>query len=325
MIWRRRLDIPLQRDGSVRFLPWLIALMVYLASLALAGTLALDAVLRHWDLSLSSVMTVEIPAPAAAPPPGGQVTSGPAISGQPTSGRPGTGQPSSDASLAAALAVLKAAPGVIAAEALDRGATAKLVEPWLGTALSPDELALPRLIDVRTRPGDLDLGALRASLAAAAPGAILDDHRSWLDRLAALGLTIEGTAIGILALVAGAAVLTVIFTTRAGLAVHDDVIDLLHLMGARDGYIARQFQREALRLGVKGGIIGLALAALTLAALAHAAARADALFGDQVSLLPSLRLTPWQWASLLLLPLLAGIIAMVTARITVMRALARLP
>lgn len=320
MIWRRRLDIPLQRDGSVRFLPWLIALMVYLAALALAGTLALDGLVRHWDLSLSSVMTVELPAP-----PSGQPTAGQPTAGQPTAEQPTAGQPSTDAALEAALGVLRAAPGVIAAEPLDRTATAKLVEPWLGTALSPDELALPRLIDVRTRPHDLDLGTLRAQLAAAAPGAILDDHRSWLDRLAALGLTIEGTAIGILALVAGAAVLTVVFTTRAGLAVHDDVIDLLHVIGARDGYIARQFQREALRLGMKGGVIGLALAALTLAALAHAAARADELFGDQVSLLPSLRLTPWQWASLLLLPVLAGIIAMVTARITVMRALARLP
>jgi cell division transport system permease protein len=300
-MWRRRLDIPLQRDGSLRFLPWLIALMVYLAGLALSGTLALDALLRHWDMSLSSTMTVEIPAPATGAPQG------------------------SDAVLDAALGVLRVTLGVEAAEPLDRGATAKLVEPWLGTSLSPDELALPRLIDVRTRPRELDVAALRAKLAVAAPGAILDDHRSWLDRLATLAFTIEGTAIGILALVAAAAVLTVVFTTRAGLAVHDEVIDLLHLMGARDGYIARQFQREALWLGLKGGVIGLALAALTLAALMRAAAHVDALFGNEVSLLPSPHLTSWQWASLLLLPVLAGIIAMVTARITVMRALARLP
>ena len=32
-----------------------------------------------------------------------------------------------------------------------------------------------------------------------------------------------------------------IFTTRAGLAVHHNVIEILHIIGARDGYIARQF------------------------------------------------------------------------------------
>jgi cell division transport system permease protein len=295
----RRLDIPLQRDGSGRFLPWLIALMVYLAALALAGTLALDGMLHHWTTSLSSAMTVEIPAP-------------------------GIGQPAGDALLTATLNLLKATPGVASAEPLDRAATARLVEPWLGTALSPDELALPRLIDLHTVPGELDIKALRTRLAAIAPEVTIDDHRSWLDRLATLALTMEGTAIGILALIGIAAILTVIFTTRAGLAVHNEIIDLLHLMGARDGYIARQFQREALWLGFKGGLIGLALAGLTLAALAHAAADAE-LFGDQVSMLPSLHLTPWRWASLLLLPVIAGIIAMVTARITVMRALLRLP
>lgn len=299
-MWRRHLDIPLQRDGSVRFLPWLIALMVYLACLALAGTLALDGVLRDWDLSLSTTMTVEIPAPAA------------------------TAQPPGDASLTAALGVLRTTPGVLDAEPLDRAATAKLVEPWLGTALSPEELALPRLIDVRIAPHELDLAALRTKLAAAAPGATVDDHRSWMDRLVTLGIAIEGTAIGILALISAASVLTVIFTTRAGLAVHREIIDLLHLMGARDGYIARQFQREALWLGFKGGLMGLVLAGLTLLVLGRAAASAE-LFGEHVSLLPSLRLTPWHWASLLLLPVAAALIAMVTARITVMRALARLP
>lgn len=300
MMWRRNLDIPFQRDGSVRFLPWLIALMVYLAGLALAGTLALDGMLRNWDLSLSATMTVEIPAAAA------------------------TAQPPGDESLMAALGVLRTAPGVLNAEPLDRAATAKLVEPWLGTALSPEELALPRLIDVRIAPHDFDLAALRTKLAAAAPGATIDDHRSWMDRLVTLGIAIEGTAIGILALIGAASVLTVIFTIRAGLAVHREVIDLLHLMGARDGYIAGQFQREALWLGFKGGLMGLVLAGLTLLVLGRASASAE-LFGEQVSLLPSLRLMPWQWASLLLLPVVAALIAMVTARITVMRALARLP
>lgn len=299
-MWRRNLDIPLQRDGSLRFLPWLIALMVYLAGLALAGTLALDGMLRIWDLSLSATMTVEIPAQAV------------------------TAQPADDASLTAAMDVLRATPGILGAEPVDRAATAKLVEPWLGTALSPEELALPRLIDLRIAPQDLDLAALRTKLAAAAPGAIVDDHRSWMDRLVGLGVAIESIAVGILALIGAACVFTVIFTTRAGLAVHREVIDLLHLMGARDGYIAGQFQREALWLGFKGGIMGLVLAVLTLLVLHRASASAEFL-GEQASLLPALRLTPWHWASLLLLPVAASLIATVTARITVMRALARLP
>ena len=153
----RRLDIPLNRDSSVRFLPWIIALMVYLAGLALAGTLVLQGALERWNTSLAGTLTVQLP-PA----------------------KPGGTDP-----LPAALNLLRATRGVISAEALTRDQTAKLIAPWLGTALSPEELALPRLVDLRVDPrAGPDLADLRTRLAAAAPGALLDDHRLWLDRLA---------------------------------------------------------------------------------------------------------------------------------------------
>lgn len=297
-MWRHRLDIPLNRDGSARFLPWLIALMVYLAGLALMAMLVLDGSLASWDRSLTGTLTVQIP-PAAE----------------------GTG----DGGVSAALAVLRATPGVQSAEPLSARATAKLIEPWLGTTLTPEELALPRLIDVRlATAAAIHPDELRARLVAAAPGAVLDDHRLWLDRLVGFVRSVEATALAIVALIGGAAVLTVMFTTQTGLAVHHDVIELLHLTGARDGYIARQFAREALRLGLRGGLIGLALAVLTMFALGHAA-EATALLGDRVRLLPALRLQPWHWLALATLPVAAALTAMLTARLTVLRALARLP
>ncbi len=95
-------------------------------------------------------------------------------------------------------------------------------------------------------------------------------------------------------------------------------------MGARDVYIARQFEREAMRMGLSGGVGGIALAALTLWGFGHAAA-ATAVLGEEAKLLPDLSLVLWQWTALALLPGLAGLAAMLTARLTVMRALARMP
>lgn len=301
MTWRRKSrgwhnDIPLRRDGTARVLPWLIAPAVYLAAIAIAFVLALGGVLQEWDRGLVGTMTVELPPNAAG-----------------------------KAAVSAAVAVLRATPGIARAVPLDRAAEGKLLQPFLGSGTAPRELPLPQLIDVRAAAGaTFDLAALRAKLAVAVPGATVDDHQQWLGRLYALGLSIEATALGIVAMVGAAAVLTVIFTTRAGLAVHRDVIELLHMMGARDGYIAHQFEREALRLGLAGGIGGLALAALTIWSLGHAAA-ASSLFGKQAALLPDLRLVAWQWAALALLPIAAGLAAMATARLTVLRALARLP
>ncbi len=129
---------------------------------------------------------------------------------------------------------------------------------------------------------------------------------------------IEATAVAIVLLIGAAAVLTVIFTTRAGLSMHRDVIELLHLMGARDGYIARQFDRQALRLGLIGGAVGIALALATVLALGEAAGAAALLGGG-------LGLGPLDYAALALLPVAAALLAMATARLTVLRALASMP
>ena len=291
----RRLEIPFDRDGSGRFLPALIALMVYFAALATSGALALDQALQHWSSGLAGTLTVELPA----------------------------ADDKAKDQFPAALAALKATPGIVSATPLERVQIAKLLEPWLGPGVAADELALPRLIDVRIDPG-FDLAALRGALFRAAPSAVLDDHRIWLDRLAALGFTAEATALLILALVIAAAAMVVIFATRTGLSVHRDVIDLLHLMGARDGYIAAQFQQRALRLGLSGGLIGLGLALATLLALAHAGDAATSL-GAYATPVPSLRLALRHWAILFLLPPAASLIAMLTARFTVLGALTRMP
>jgi cell division transport system permease protein len=290
------LAIPFGRDGSGRFLPALTALMVFLAGLALAAVMALDHTLARWDQSLTGTLTVEVPAATGVGDPG----------------------------LAAALGVLHATPGIERATLLDGAATLKLVEPWLGTSLSPADLELPRLIDVRLDPTARPDAALRAKLAQAAPGSVLDDHQLWLDSLTRFARSTELTAIAVLALIGGVAVLSVSFATRTGLAVHRDIIELLHLMGAHDRYVARQFERQALRLALIGGIAGLALAAAALLALEHATGAA-ALLGRGVALLPALHLRGWNWAALVALPPVAGLVAMTTARLTVLATLRRLP
>ena len=298
MILGARLDLPLDRDGSVRFLPWLVALMVYLASLTLAGTLVIRDAVDRWDRGLTGTLTVELPAAPSA---------------------------RDDGAVAAALKVLRGTPGITRADAFDAKRTAALLEPWLGSDIGAAELPLPRLIDVQieSRAG-IDLGALGERLAAAVPGARLDDHRRWLDRVLRTALAIEIVAGMIVVLVGLAAVLSVIFATRTGLAVHHGIVEVLHLIGARDGYIARQFEWHALRLGVKGGLAGLALGILTLAGIA-AAARQVGSTDDAVQMLPALSAPAIEWVLLLLLPVAAGLVAMLTARITVLRALKRLP
>jgi len=154
-------------------------------------------------------------------------------------------------------------------------------------------------------------------LAAVVPGASVDDHKQWLAGLLRLIDAVRLVAAIVLGLVVLAAVATVVFVTRTGLDVHRRVIDIVHLVGATDGYIAGQFQANALTLGLLGGIGGLALAGLTLVVVAAL------LSGIDENLLPPLSLAPGQWILLAALPLIAALLAMLTARWTVLGSLRR--
>lgn len=288
---RLRADLPFERDQATRFLPWIVALMVFLGALSLAAATAIGNVIDRWDNTLTGRITVQVPPDEA-----------------------------SQDVLAQLVDALNATPGITKAETLSGDATRALVEPWLGTLDADLELPLPAVIDVETAAGTVfDVNLLAGRLAKIAPGIIVDDHRVWLLQLVRVARTVELVAFAILILIGLTAIAAVVFATRSGLAIHAAIINLLHVMGARDAYIAHQFQMQAMMLGVRGGIIGAAAAVIVLIVLTSMTAGVD------VALLPSAPLSLSQWPLLMLVPVAAVVIAMVTARVTVLRTLARMP
>ncbi len=291
---RRPYDLPFAQDGSGRFLPWIIALMVYLAALASIAALATREAVSRWNAGLEGTATVEI--------------------------APALDSAGTDAAVAAAVALLRATPGVATVAVVPADEIARLLEPWLGPDAARSGLPLPRLIDLTFAPrARVDFAALGGTLVSAVPSARLDTHSQWLDRLQALGQSVQIAALAIVLLIAIAAGATVVFATRSGLAVHRELIELMHLIGSRDSYIAQQFQSHALSLALRGGALGVALGAGTVGALAVVSRPI------QGALLPDLSLGASSIVALAALPLIAGAIALVTARITVLRALRKMP
>lgn len=291
---RTRSDMPFERDESSRFIPWIVALMVYLACLALAGALVAGSMATRWSRGLTGTFTVQIMP------------------------RDDVDAKTRDARTEAVVALLRETPGVAHAEVLSEQRLAALLEPWLGPGAAKD-LPLPVLIAGQLAPGAaVDLRALGSRLAAAVPGALLDDHQQWLDRAMSLARSAVLLAALVLVLVGAAAAIATVFGTRTALAIHRNVIEVMHLIGAQDTYVARQFQIHALEIGLRGGIAGLGGALVTLLVLAYGIGPLGA------SPLPDFALAPWQWALLVLPPPAAAVIAMLTARVTVLRALARM-
>jgi len=299
-----RSDLPLDQDASARFLPWILGFMVYLAALAVGGALVVDRLSAHWQSGLTGNLTVEVPFTDDV-----SVTERSEI-------------------LDRVIDLLSATPGVAGTTLLDDREIARLLEPWLGPEASELDIPLPAMIAVTLRDdAALDQAQLQRDLTAIQAGAKVDAHADWiadaLDFLRGLKLL----AALLTGLVLAATALTIVFVTRTGLAIHRSVIGIVHLIGAPDAYIAGQFQAQSLRLGLLGGVVGTLLAAGTIVGADHLLRSAGSFGGagetGAADLALDLQLLPWQWGVLCLLPVATALIAMITARLTVLRSLAR--
>lgn len=287
MLIPRSRILPRRMLGS-RLLPMVIAVNVYLASLAILGGLALIGATGQWARELDQLVTVQVP---------------------PESGVSG------EAVIKSVLGVLRDHPAVAQARALEMPEMEALLAPWLGKSAAIRELPLPQLVDVELRPGG-DLDSLRTRLEAEFPGAVLDDHRQWRDQMHAIAASARLISWSLVAMISLAAVAVIIFATRASLESQNELVALMHLIGAHNSFVAGEFQKYFLGIGVTGVLIGVVPVILTIAAVVYLTGNDPAPWMGRISL------GAMDYIIAALPPLAAVLITMFTARITVMRSLA---
>jgi cell division transport system permease protein len=217
-----------------------VAIMTFLAAVTSGGVAMVIGAASEWQSDIAREITIQV---------------------RPTAGN------DLDAQVLKAEGLARATPGVAEVRTYSKSESDKLLEPWLG-GLSLDELPVPRMIAVRVAAGiRLDIPALRQMLTAEVAGASLDDHRGWIDRMRRMAAAAVALGLGIFGLVLAATVLSVAFATRGAMASNRPIVEVLHFVGAKEAYIAGQFQRHFLALGLKGGAIG-GLAAMAFLSLA---------------------------------------------------------
>lgn len=273
-------------------MPWVIAIMMFLTVLAAAAGLGLGGAATRLQGQIGGRVTVQI------------VEASPRMRAQQTQ---------------AAAAAIRSLPGVTAVRVVPEAETEALLEPWLGAAAATSDLPIPALIDVDLTPeGRAGLARLRSAVAAAAPAARVDDSAQWLAPLARLIGALQWLAAALVLLMVGATAATVVLAARAALDTHRGTIEILHLMGATDLQVARLFQRRIALDAAFGGLVGFILAGAVLIAI-----------GERVSdlgseLLGSAAIPAEGWVTLLALPAFGVILAMMVARLTILRALGRM-
>lgn len=287
-----------QSAAPLRTLTVSMAVMCYLACLAIGALMLIDRAVTSWTQGLSREITVQL--------------------------RPLSGQ-DIEAELAKAEALLKSTSGILAVKVLDRDAGVKLLEPWLGTSGSLDDLPVPRLIAVtldRNSPPDLE--ALAADLKAKVQGASLDTHRRWQAELTRMAGVLQTLGFAVLILICVSAVAIVVFATRTVLDANRGIVDVLHLIGARDGFIARQVEGRFLRTGLAAGVIGMLAGWVTffLIGLTGFSNSPGGISEASRSLIFAPGDASWHsYAVFFSVPVIATLISLFTARLTLIRML----
>lgn len=259
--------------------------MTFLAVFALALSLASGRLAARWGDELAQTATIRIVAPLDQ----------------------------RAAQTAAALRVLETTPGVAEARALTDAEQQALLAPWFGQDLPLDTLPVPRLIEIRSQADSFDPTGLRLRLAAEVPGAVLDDHGRWRAPLlaAAQRLRLLGWGAAVLILAALAAMVTL--AANAALAANAQVIHVLRLVGATDGYIAQAFVRRFTLRAFAGSLLGVVIGLLVIWLMPT---------GDEgPGFLTGIGFEGAGWLLPLVLPVISGAIALVATAQAAGRAL----
>jgi cell division transport system permease protein len=238
-----------------RALVGVVSIMTFLASLALGGVMLIRTAASQWQADVAREVTIQIRASAGI---------------------------DIEAEVAKTIAIARSFPGVAQVRAYSRDETMQLLEPWLGSGLQFEELPIPRVVVVRIAEGAApDLARLRALLEQQVRGASLDDHRGFVARMRTISTAVLIGGMAVFLLVVFATTLSVAFATRAAMATNRSVIEVLHLIGAKDDFIAAHFQHHFLQLGFKGALLGGGCAVALFAIIDLASGWFSAAAGDQ--------------------------------------------
>ena len=261
------------------------AAMAFLAVFALALSMATGRLADRWSAELARTSTLRISAPAEQ----------------------------LDAQQAAALEVLRTTPGIASARALSFDEQKALLEPWFGPDLPLDRLPIPRLVEIIEEGEGYDAIGLRARLQAEVPGAVLDDHTRWREPLIAAANRLRLLSFASILLIAGATGAMITLAAQAALAANAQVIKVMRLVGAQDGYIAGAFVRRFTLRVLTGAAVGCFVGMVAVLLLPDTDAAGGFLTG--------LGFQGLGWLAPLFIPPLAAVVAFFATRAAALRTL----
>ncbi len=296
----RDYDLPLEQSDDTQFLTLLIALMSLLAVLACAGMISLNNMAERWSTGLENKVTIEIPVETKS----GYLLSDDTVQSE-------TQKLYKD---------LKKHPLIKSVKILEQDDIQELLSPWIGQNLVLDDIPLPGLLALELKnSASENIEVLKRDIMEISDYANLETHHEWLADLIKFVKTLKSIAIIVLLIIITTTIIAIITGIRTRLAIHHKEIELLHAIGATDSYIARQLQRHAMIIALKGSMIGTILGLFLTYIITMIANNA------QSELLPKIEISYSHSMIFLSIPILITLITLLSARYTLLRSLSKMP
>jgi len=286
MAWLKS-DFPLARDDAQRVLPLIISCLVAFMGLLLSLSLSLFSTLGEQTHQAQASLQIEIPFQ----------------------------EKNGEKTVRDVVAFLKASDGIVDVDVITPGEMEALLAPWLGSGVSLDGMKLPVLLDVTTTmQGEtpaVNRAALQSKLQRLALGSTVEDRGPWLKHLARGSAVLQWLLVAVALMLLTCIAALIALVAKTSLKLHFQTVSLLHMFGATDDYIVRQFQQHHAWLVFKNATIGVLAAALVYMLVGFATNASSS------PIMPHITLASSHLILLVLLPLLTALVARITARHTV--------
>ncbi len=296
---KNKYEIPAEEDNTSTFVSVLTSIYMYLFVIMLAIFMAINAMASNWEKDIAGSITVQI-----------------------------TPIEDENKHIDAAkteeqqnkvLQFMEHINGVSGVRVLDDQAVQKLMSPWIGNKVDLSTLPIPRLLDVKLKPNaDLNYDEITRGLRLLTPNASIDNHRLWLNRLIKFATSLKTIALAILLMVVSICAFSIYYSARTSLNINMNSIEILHIVGAKDEYIAKLYAKNYAKIGFFAGVIGL-LAAVPCIILVGK-------YGVSTGsgLLNGASLSATAWSFIMLTPLFSLIYSMLTSYFTVLKSLEKM-
>ena len=287
-------DIPFARDDAHRLLPIMIACLVGFVALLFSVAMSINHALADQSSEVIGVLQVEIP----------------------------RGASDNKTLTNAVVAELKQTAGVKDVAVLSTPQMEALLKPWLGQNFSLDDLPVPVILDVKTAVAGqkslVDTESLRHTLTRLDTNIRVEDRGPWVAQMAAATTLVQALIVFIAALLMLCVIGMIILVAKTNLRLHFKAVSLLHMFGATDEYILRQFQWNSAWLAARGAMAGVLFAALIFATAVILSMRWHS------PVLPEIHMSFMHAIMFLMLPLLTAVISWIATRLTVQSMLHRM-